>query len=313
MFMIPPIAIANGTEMRRDIDTTLLRAFVAVAEAGGMTSAGRLLNLTQAAVSQQIKRLEDLFDCQLFDRTKRQIALTANGERLFSYAQRVVVLNDEIYGFMTSPEFEGEVRLGVPHDLISSFIPPILKSFGQAWPRVQVTLVDCNTPVLLEKLATGKIDLTLTTEVTRDGQHGSLLADRLVWVGAKCGEAYVRDPLPLAIGGEECAFREPAIAALRRVGRSWRFVCDSGHMEPLLAVVQADLAVIKLLACSVPEGLDILPSDRLPELPIFYINLHIPDIGASELARELARHIRSEFAARFHTNTRPVPETERAA
>ena len=44
-----------------NIDTSLLRAFVAVAETGGVTSAARLVNLTQAAVSQQVKRLEDTF------------------------------------------------------------------------------------------------------------------------------------------------------------------------------------------------------------------------------------------------------------
>jgi len=313
--MMVSIIIDNGlAAMRRDIDVALLRAYVAVAESGGMTNAGRLLNLTQAAVSQQIKRLEDLFERQLFDRTRRQIALTAHGERLFSYARRVVALNDEIYGFMTSPEFEGQVHLGVPHDLISSFMPPILRNFGQAWPRVQVTLVDHNSPVLRERLAAGEIDLTLATEITPQGQNGALLTDRLVWVGAKGGEAYKHDPLPVAIGGGDCAFREPIISVLRQTGRDWRFTCDSRHMEPLLAVVKADLAVIALLTCSIPEGLEVLPtSERMPELPVFHINLHIPDIGGRDLALELARHIRSEFANRFQAATRPGPQTERAA
>ena len=57
--------------MARNIDTALLRAFVAVVETGGMTRAGQLLNLTQAAISQQVKRLEDLFQVQLFEREKR--------------------------------------------------------------------------------------------------------------------------------------------------------------------------------------------------------------------------------------------------
>ena len=54
-----------------NIDTALLRAFVAAAETGGMTSAARLVNLTQAAVSQQVKRLEDTFGRQLFERDRR--------------------------------------------------------------------------------------------------------------------------------------------------------------------------------------------------------------------------------------------------
>ena len=54
--------------MSRNIDVGLLRAFVAVAETGSVTRAAHLLNLTQAAVSQQFKRLEELFGVELFDR-----------------------------------------------------------------------------------------------------------------------------------------------------------------------------------------------------------------------------------------------------
>ena len=55
--------------MRRDIDIGLLRAFVAVVETGSVTGAAALLNLTQAAVSQQLKRLEELFGTALFERS----------------------------------------------------------------------------------------------------------------------------------------------------------------------------------------------------------------------------------------------------
>ena len=68
--------------MPHNIDTSLLRAFVAAAETGGMTSAARLVGLTQAAVSQQVKRLEDAFGRRLFERDRRGLRLTPSGERL---------------------------------------------------------------------------------------------------------------------------------------------------------------------------------------------------------------------------------------
>ena len=68
--------------MPHNIDTSLLRAFVAAAETGGMTTAARLINLTQAAVSQQVKRLEETFGRQLFERERRGLRLTPSGERL---------------------------------------------------------------------------------------------------------------------------------------------------------------------------------------------------------------------------------------
>ena len=124
--------------MRRDIDIGLLRAFVAVVESGSVTDAARLLNLTQAAVSQQLKRLEELFGTQLFERRHKRLALAPPGERLMSHAQRLIALNDEVWGTMNAPAYEGEVRLGVPHDLVGPYLPPVLRRVDKAWPRVRV-------------------------------------------------------------------------------------------------------------------------------------------------------------------------------
>src|ERR1700680_1075372 len=100
--------------VHRDIDTALLRAFVAVVETGSVTGAAALLNLPQAAVSQQLKRLQELFGTQLFERHHRRLALRPNGERLLAHAHKLIALNDEVCGAMSAPAYEGEVRLGVP-------------------------------------------------------------------------------------------------------------------------------------------------------------------------------------------------------
>ena len=191
--------------MPHNIDTSLLRAFVAAAETGGMTSAARPASLTQAAVSQQVKRLEDAFGRRLFERDRRGLRLTPSGERLLVRARRLLALNHEVWALMTAPDFTGEVRLGVPHDIVGPYMPPVLKSFDQAWPGVRVSL-DCRTtPKLLHALER-EVDLTLTTE--RDcAPHGEiLLPDPLVWAGARDGRAYRRNPLPVSIGAEDCAF-----------------------------------------------------------------------------------------------------------
>src|SRR5215217_1478616 len=91
----------------RNIDVALLRAFDAVVEAGGVTSAARLLNITQSAVSLQLKRLEETFGCRLIERDRRGIRLTPQGERLLAQARRLLRNNDEIWASMTVPEFAG--------------------------------------------------------------------------------------------------------------------------------------------------------------------------------------------------------------
>ena len=193
--------------MRRDIDIGLLRAFVAVVETGSVTGAAALLNLTQAAVSQQLKRLEELFGTELFERHHKRLVLKPNGERLIAHAQRLIALNDEVWGAMSAPAYVGEVRLGVPHDIVGPYMPPILRRFDKAWPRVRVALKCTNTPLLRELLSQGALDLTLTTE-QRCGRGGEvLLEDDLVWAGAPNGAAHRRDPLPVSLGDENCEFR----------------------------------------------------------------------------------------------------------
>ena len=96
-----------------DIDVSLLRSFVAVAETCRMTTAAKVVNRSQGAVSQQIKRLEDLFRTPLFERNAAAVRLTRSGERLMVAAHRIIALNDEVTSQMWAVEFAGKVRLGV--------------------------------------------------------------------------------------------------------------------------------------------------------------------------------------------------------
>ncbi len=84
--------------MARNLDLTALRAFVTVVDAGGVTKASGFLNLTQSAVSMQLKRLEEALDVGLFDRTTRKLNLTGAGEQMLGYARRMLELNDENSG-----------------------------------------------------------------------------------------------------------------------------------------------------------------------------------------------------------------------
>ena len=286
--------------MTREVDLSLLRAFVAVSETGGMTAAGRHLNLTQAAVSQQIKRLEEYFDTELFDRSQRKPELTHAGERLLAHAERMLSLNEEIWGLMTSRGYEGEVRLGVPHDIIGVFMPPILREFSKAWPRVEVTLVCTPTNALLRSLEQGDVDVILTTEAKPNDRSQLLLSDQLVWVGAQGGSAHERTPLPVTLGDEQCAFRAATVKVLGGTGRDWRFTCSASEMSAFHASLEADLAVAPLLSQTVPEQLAILDADSgLPPLPTYYINMYVAPTDPSSIALVLAKHITRSFANRL--------------
>ena len=286
--------------MRRDLDISLVRAFLAVVDADGVTAAAAVLGVSQAAVSQQIKRLEAVLECRLFERQGRKLVLAPAGERLLAQARRLLALNDEVWSAMRAPAFEGEVRLGLPYDIIGSVVPPILRRFARAQPRVRVSLVCEDSRIVRRQLRSGGVDLALTTETEVGGGGETLRTDRLVWVGIPGGDAHLRDPLPVSLGAPSCAFRPVAIEALGRARRDWRAVLEESRLEPVHAAIEAGLAVAPLLRSSVPARFEVLDgraarAARLPALPEFRINLYAPS-GPSPAARELADHVRASFA-----------------
>jgi DNA-binding transcriptional LysR family regulator len=258
-----------------------------------MTGAAAALNLTQAAVSQQIKRLEETFAAQLFERDRRGMKLTAAGERLFGKARKLVALNDEIFAEMTAPTEEGEVRFGVPYDLVNTYLPPILKNFAKAFPRVKLSLVSQPSVILLESLRAGDVDLALVEDRAPAKDHEVLAIEPLVWASAKGGEAHLKRPLPVSFGSEVCVFRPAVKEALNAAGIEWWAVSEMGN-EALYATVHTDLAVMPLMRSTVPPSLHVLgPNAGLPALPAYSVCLHLRSAGASRVADALAGYIRA--------------------
>ncbi|MER9403345.1 LysR substrate-binding domain-containing protein [Mesorhizobium caraganae] len=285
--------------MIRNLDTALIRTFVTVADKASMTAAANALHLTQGAVSQQVKRLEEALGCSLFERDRRGLRLTRPGERLFGKAKRLLGLNDEIWTEMACTEVAGQVRLGVPYDLVGTLLAPVLKAYAEAYPRVEISLLCAASPDLTAALADGTIDLAVIEERVGPSAGECLVIDRLVWVGAKGGVARAKRPLPVSIVADTCAFRPVVLSALNEHGLEWRTVFENGNIDATTATVRSDLAVTTWLASTVPADLDILPSDSgLPPLPNFSINLHLPKYGAAPAAQEFARYIRDGLARR---------------
>lgn len=283
----------------RDIDIALLRSFIAVAETGRMTRAARVINRSQGAVSQQVQRLERLFEAKLFDRRADAIRLTPEGERLLPKAHRLVSLNNAILAEMRQTDFTGEVRLGVPPDIVAIMLPPILRAFTEAHPNVLVTLVSATTDLLIQQLESGAVDVALLTEPTL-GRHGELLlTDQLVWVGARDGDAHRRRPLSVALGPEHGVFRTAAVHALTSTRIDWRAICQIGSLEPVFATLEADMAVGVFLSHTVPDWLAIVPKGELPPLPPFHINLRLRSAEADLVSLELASHIREGLLRRY--------------
>ena len=238
--------------MIRNMDLTALRSFVTVADTGKVTAAAMRLNLTQSAVSMQLKRLEDMLGQPLLDRAGRGVALTSQGEQLLSYARRMIALNDEAWSRLTHSEFEGELILGVPHDIVYPHAPEVLQRFAREFPRVKITLDSSYTTRLKERLAKGEADLILTTEAGDAIGGETLVTSQMVWVGAPGGSAWRSRPLRLAYE-RACIFRGPVQARLDKAGIPWEMAVESDSTRSVEASVSADLTIHSSIAAAIPE------------------------------------------------------------
>jgi DNA-binding transcriptional LysR family regulator len=282
--------------MIRNLDLTALRSFVAIADAGGVTRAAGFLNLTQSAVSMQIKRLEDVLGTELLDRSARKVGLTAAGEQLLGYARRMLALNDEVFGRMTHDAYEGEIVLGVPHDIVYPVIPGVLKRLHADFPRVRVTMISSLTRKLREQFARGECDIIVTTEDEPDPGGETLAELPLVWIGAPGGTAWKQRPLRLA-SERNCMFRKAVQTALDRAGIAWEMAVESDSSRTIEASVSADLAINTLLqGCEGPYLERVPHGGALPELQRMKINLYIADTAQGPVVQSLAGLIRQGYA-----------------
>lgn len=281
--------------MRRALDPDLLSTFVAVADHRSFTRAAKALNLTQSAVSMQIRRLEERVQAELFQRSTTHVALTDAGEGLLGYARRILALGDEALGRLQTHAVEGRVRLGVMEDYGTHVVPPLLARFAAGHPSISVEMETGLTSLMPERLGED-FDLVIGMHAEGDNSGELLRREPAIWAGSADHDMSERDPLPLALYPQGCLFRKWAMDSLDAAGRPWRLAFVSHSQAAVAAVVAQGLAITVMKQGTFPAQLRPLSAkDGMPNLPIAEIRLHrAPNTSAA--AGLLANHLTASIA-----------------
>lgn len=274
-----------------NLDVDLLRAFVAVVDAGTFTRAADVLGRTQPAVSLQIRRLEDQVRAPLFERSGRGVGLTTEGSALLPQARRLLRLNDEIISTLGTGDLEGEVRFGAPEDIATRHLPGILGAFARSHPRIKLSVTCDYTANLLDQLSRGALDLALIKREPMGPDLGvKVWSEPLIWV-ALDPSVIETTPLPLIVAPAPDIYRKRALAALQASGLPFREAFTSPSLAGQMAALRAGLGVGVLPAAMAPRDLSAVgaPLPPLSDSEIALVSAKGAGGPAGLLAQEVLR------------------------
>jgi DNA-binding transcriptional LysR family regulator len=257
--------------MSRDVDTAALRCFVTAVRTGSMGRAAEVLGRTQPAISQQLRRLEDILDCSLLRRIASGVVMTPEGEAFLPLAERILALNDEAQAHVRSRAGRGggRRRIGLLEDIAASGLQMALADFAHVHPELELDVTVADGDAMRDAYRTGKLDLVLSDSLLVGRAPRKRRTCSLVWVAAPSFDPSAREPLPLVLFRHPCEWRVRTVQALDRCGRRWRAAFESGSLIAIQAAVRAGVGIATLLPGNVEAGIVVLDprACRLPAPP----------------------------------------------
>src|SRR5262245_25497319 len=129
-----------------------------------MGRAAEVLGRTQPAISQQVRRLEDILDCSLLRRSASGVVMTAEGEAFLPLAERILALNDEAQAHVRSRAGRGggRRRIGLLEDIAASGLQMALADFAHVHPELELDVTVADGDAMRDAYRAGKLDLVLS-------------------------------------------------------------------------------------------------------------------------------------------------------
>src|SRR5260370_2814978 len=200
-----------------------------------MGRAAEALGRTQPAISQQVRRLEDILDCSLLRRSASGVVVTPEGEAFLPLAERILALNDEAQAHVRSRAGRGggRRRIGLLEDIAASGLQMALADFAHVHPELELDVTVADGDAMRDAYRMGKLDLVLSDSLLVGQTPRKRRTCPLVWAAAPSFDLSAREPLPLVLFRHPCECR----------GRPAPAPHPSGHCPPAPRVCGSFVAV----------------------------------------------------------------------
>ncbi|WP_259642067.1 LysR substrate-binding domain-containing protein [Pseudomonas syringae group genomosp. 7] len=276
------------------LDLELLRTFVAVVDYHSFALAGARLARTQSSVTQHMQRLEQQVGVSLFQKQGRQKQLTESGRQLLRHARQMLSLNDDALNSLRDSSLSGILRIGSPHDIADTILPPLLSHIARSAPRLRLEIDVGRSPFLMDDLHRGKVDMVISTREDPTLEGFALRTSPVWWI---CSAHYLHapgEPLPLILVDEPSIYRRYALQALEAANIPWRQAYLASNLIGIKAATRAGLGVTpRSMEMLGPDMRVLGENDGLPRLPDVTYHLWIRSNTLNPLVRKAYELIRT--------------------
>lgn len=155
-----------------DINFELYKVFYTVVRSGSFSQAARELFISQSAISQSVRSLEESTECPLFIRGARNVKLTFAGEVLFSHVEQA-------YNLLKGAENKllemqslklGEIKIGVGDTILKYLLTPYLQQFIRDYPNIKIQIINRTSPGIIDSIKKGSVDFGIVTMPVNDSE-----------------------------------------------------------------------------------------------------------------------------------------------
>ncbi|EPF70728.1 LysR substrate-binding domain-containing protein [Acinetobacter rudis] len=284
-----------------NLDMDALRAFVKGIELGNFNLAAQYLCRSPAAISAQLKKLEQQTGCKLLRKQGRSLELTPNGELLLSYAKNILENNDTVLLKLKQNVASGIIKFGLQEDFSESTLQQLIAQFMLQHPNIQFQIqVDRNFN-LIDKVNKQELDLALVWN------HGSMINNfedlqtlKTQWL--YCPKENIekilkaKTSIPLILLQQPCLLRQMALQLLEENGIPWHIAYECNSAQALWPAVRAGIGISLRSVFNIPSDIEILEDEYLPKLNPLTYGLYLSTVNKkSSIVQSFQNYIKENL------------------
>jgi DNA-binding transcriptional LysR family regulator len=207
-----------------------------------------------------------------------------------------MAIHDEAVRVLRQGDLQGHLRVGAPHDVADTVLPPLLSEVVRNWPMLQVSIQVGRSPFLTDALRRGELDLAISNRADDEFEGLTLRSSPTVWL---CAADYVLDrggPIPLVMVDGPSIFRKLGQDALEAAGIAYTQRYTSSSLIGIRAALRAGIGVTARGVEQLDASLRVLgPKEGMPALPDLVYSLYMRRHVANNVTREVFEYLRTRL------------------